>query len=730
MDTHPLKALLSFHLASDSSAIAHLPDIIDLISAQHFSHSSHTTKWTARINSLLHSKEAGARWAGLCLAHRTSVCSKTLMVECAQSWLGVTIPILSKKESLPVVKASINLSRAVFTNATDIPEFQRQVSTPNVPKFIAALLTFLERDSELELKKVSLMTLTRLVPLYPNIHRTSYPALFAIISRTLAQPVHLDRELVKFTSQLHATLHLTAGKVGAANMWRKSLDESIAFAWTAFTGVRSTCPDEDGRFPQVTLLHEEPTTSVTLSMNRLRTSIRVICELLQSSTQRPVLVPVGSLVKLASKMILVTVHAAAPASCDPVIWTMETVVIPKIWAEACRLIMCLAECLGHHLSPHSSRLLSYFVFHLETRLPANQRISFLDTVLALLRHCHPVDSPVLCSRLTKIVLSELAVVLPSQTEGQASLAETIGPGKGKKNRKRARNYEGDELFKSSANVICPTADEAKAVLLACDMLPILLRNTELSPAVHSMASRVILAMYLGLPQMMPATLSPYAHVYDALLSKIHEAGTLLASGTTSAMSKSLSLVLSAGTNMNVHLGSSHQVDLLIHPRLPPLLRPLPTVDSLTLFRIEESTEEAEVRQSLGIETSPLASAPANPANIFVDEDVQMTTELPAITALPVPKTLISSVQSAPATTPKQHVMLEISSSVLPVVDKSSTMPNLGFSPSASIGKPASLPYPSQTAGASQATSSLVATLSDDDEEIPTINPDSDSDSEE
>lgn len=40
----------------------------------------------------------------------------------------------------------------VFSNATDIPEFQRQVSTPNVPKLTAALVLFLEKDADLELK--------------------------------------------------------------------------------------------------------------------------------------------------------------------------------------------------------------------------------------------------------------------------------------------------------------------------------------------------------------------------------------------------------------------------------------------------------------------------------------------------------------------------------------------------------------------------------------------------
>lgn len=66
-----------------------------------------------------------------------------------------------------------------------------------------------------------------------------------------------------------------------------------------------------------------------------------------------------------------------------------------------------------------------------------------------------------------------------------------------------------------------------------------------------MVSRVILAIFLGLPQTMPASLSPYPQVYHTLLSKIREIAVELGSGTTSAMSKSLGLILSAASSTNI-----------------------------------------------------------------------------------------------------------------------------------------------------------------------------------
>lgn len=46
------------------------------------------------------------------------------------------------------------------------------------------------------------------------------------------------------------------------------------------------------------------------------------------------------------------------------------------------------------------------------------------------------------------------------------------------------------------------------------------------------------------------------------------------------------------------------LERLLHPRVPPLARALPNVESLCLFRREESFEERELRESLRIAISP------------------------------------------------------------------------------------------------------------------------------
>lgn len=90
-----IKSLLQTQLASDLSAVKYLPYCLDTLTQDDFLPSSHLTKWTTRINSLMHSKEPGARWAGLCLAYKTSLLSQSIMIQSAQSWLPTIISMLS-----------------------------------------------------------------------------------------------------------------------------------------------------------------------------------------------------------------------------------------------------------------------------------------------------------------------------------------------------------------------------------------------------------------------------------------------------------------------------------------------------------------------------------------------------------------------------------------------------------------------------------------------------------
>lgn len=147
-------------------------------------------------------------------------------------------------------------------------------------------------------------------------------------------------------------------------------------------------------------------------------------------------------------------------------------------------------------------------------------------------------------------------------------------------KKKARSFEGDEVFKVSREVVFATADDGNVALAALAgqslTLTVLLlftkvidtalqlvgRNAQLSPGIHSISCRVMLSMLLALHQMSPSSLSPDPTLHGRISGKVLELCTELGVGTTSDISKSLGLVIGAAT-----IDGSESVSWSGHPEI-------------------------------------------------------------------------------------------------------------------------------------------------------------------
>ena len=190
---------------------------------------------------------------------------------------------------------------------------------------------------------------------------------------------------------------------------------------------------------------------------------------------------------------------------------------------------------------------------------SSQRAFFLTTVRDILTHCHPLDSFLVPTRLAKAVLPSISVILSAPSHSQNTVNALVMSSRGKKGRKRARGYEGDEVFKLSREVICPTIDDGRVLLTALEgigsilslfcphalssVIRLLLRNPHLSSAIHSLSSRVLLNILLSLPLMSPASLSPDLRLHEDLYQLVLATSTEIGSGSTTVMSKSLGLIV-------------------------------------------------------------------------------------------------------------------------------------------------------------------------------------------
>ncbi|KAH7911569.1 rRNA processing/ribosome biogenesis-domain-containing protein [Hygrophoropsis aurantiaca] len=745
---HALKSLLQLQLASDASSVLHLSYVLEHLNREHFAPSPHLQKWTTRISSLLHSKDPGARWAGLCLAYKTSSLSKPTLIECAQSWVGVALPLLSKSEPIPTLKVAIRYLLHVFGAALDVPEFQRQLAMPNVPKFSTVLVSLADKHSNLEVKVLSIRTLTTLVPLFPTSHRSLTSALSSICLRILngsAPPGTYD-ELLKSASKLYSVLHLTGGKVGAANLWRKSVDETLQFSWTAFLALRTTFPDQNYPVSHVGLASDDPLVCIPLNLDRLKCGVVALCDLLMTTTHRPVQVPVGSLMNFCLALLVCTADDQREGHVDPAVRVMEVAALQSMWKAGCNLVSCLAKAVRSHLTPNLSRLVVVISYHLEQKLTTQCRLNLLQTVNILLENCPPFHSQLGLTRLAKAVLPSVTALLSTETEAQQSDASSIK--QSKKGKKRRREYEGDEVFKLSRAIACPTHEDEEVVLAALDVLRTILLNPHLSPSIHSLASRVLLSISLTLPLTPSSSISSHPAMHGHIQTKVAEMCTELGRGTTSAMSKSLGLVLSSvpidGNAHDLKAISKLQrdVDLLLHPRGPPLVRSMPHLAALSLFRTEESHEETEVRESLGLsmeeENEVQESAEVEMAETEIQTNAPETSTQAVVSPVQPP---ISTPQGQPGFLRKQNVPLE---------NRVPKNPGSHLTPPSLKPQPSAIPASSSISTSSQPTNNLVRpaptliekpapdpravqlqsvamAVDDEDEEIPTIDMDSDSD---
>ncbi|KAI0307217.1 hypothetical protein B0F90DRAFT_1814005 [Multifurca ochricompacta] len=607
---HPLNAFLQLQLASDSAAILNLPYLIRFLSPQHLQPSPHIQKWITRINSLIHSKDPGARWAGLSIACQTAIFSQQLMLENARGWVSAALPLFSVR--VPTIARLINL----IPFAVDIPEFQRQIASPNVPKFGLALILAAEDPPSRDFKLLAIDTLSTMVPLYPAHFKALHGRLSALCLRQINGLARrtMDGSLTQAISRLYSILPVTGGKVGTPGLWRKSVDEVLAIGWASLHAVKSTihhdgligfltpklCTEKHPaniRPRQSQPQQEDLAVSVPLNVDRLRCAVLTLCDLLTSETAGAVQLPLGALVSFSQALLSCTRDDDKDdGSVEPSARAMEETIFPEICTFGSDLLSKLAACVNRHLTPHAERFTNILLFHLEQSPSPSQHVLLLRALLSLLTNVHTLNLPSVPNRITKVLLSTLSVLLQTRSEIKTSPMTTT----------------------------------------------------------YSLASRVLLSLYLSLPSMDPTRLSRNLTFQAQILRELQVASLDISASALGAMSRSLGLVihglLEPLDEPGAPTSTLRELDMLLHPRVPPLVRSLPHVESLSLSRAEESVEEREIRERLHIDVI----SSLNGTEVISTEN-RLSAPIPALASLPPlpnPSTLADvDVSKTPAPAP-------------------------------------------------------------------------------
>jgi len=171
------------------------------------------------------------------------------------------------------------------------------------------------------------------------------------------------------------------------------------------------------------------------------------------------------------------------------------------------------------------------------------------------------------------------------------------------------------------------------------------------------------------------------------------------------------------------------IGVLLHPRLPPLVRSMPHVESLALFKAEESQEEADALSALGVESIHSKGT--------CDQDVEMKdcqsmvipiSQIPSRTAPSVPE---SPPIAQPSFLPQPQSIDDQRRAIQPLLQPT-TIKVKGTATDPPSQPTTSFPSTSHrpTAPTVSVPIPIPAQDDDEDEEMPIINMDSDSDEEE
>lgn len=268
------------------------------------------------------------------------------------------------------------------------------------------------------------------------------------------------------------------------------------------------------------------------------------------------------------------------------------------------------------------------------------RTSLLQAIPPFLTNIHAFHESSLSTRLVQVLLKLLAPLLPDAAAMQNSVDIQTGGGARGKGKKRARGYEGDEILKSGNQVTALSLEQSEEVVAAVNgerrmlvchakclqltvrpaALVILLRGGFVAQPTVTTAYRTALTLTLVLQQRTAHSLSVDTSVHGRLLEWLTAITVDLSGrGMSGWAAQGLPLVVSttihdkvsrrlrafdrAKLTFGVFKDACRSLEVALHPRVPPLLRAIPEMDSFVLFRGEETKAQREARETLRLDTA-------------------------------------------------------------------------------------------------------------------------------
>ncbi|GAB5586826.1 hypothetical protein Unana1_01726 [Umbelopsis nana] len=240
-----LHGLLSY-LADENHVEAHLPFILESVLYNRLLDDESADlakfhKWITRLNSLLHSKNSTARWAGILLIKATYEQSNALYLANVSSWVLNILNVLTRPEPTSVHEIAIKTLTALFAKTVDKPEVQREVTTPNLPKFNHTLLNL---SGNRDLLPVIFDALSMSITNFPTTSRPVADNCRKLCLSLLDGSADNRFEHTEKASTCLATIFLTATNANRPELWKSTVLRLLGTANRALDRLFDTIDEE------------------------------------------------------------------------------------------------------------------------------------------------------------------------------------------------------------------------------------------------------------------------------------------------------------------------------------------------------------------------------------------------------------------------------------------------------------------------------------------------------
>ncbi|KAI9288705.1 rRNA processing/ribosome biogenesis-domain-containing protein [Umbelopsis sp. AD052] len=574
-----LQGLLG-QLADENHIESNLPFVLESISNNRYlddesSDLSKFHKWITRLNSLLHSKNSTARWASISLIKATCEQSSKLYHANVASWVLNILNILTRPEPTSVHDMAIKTLTLLFAKTADKPEVQREVTSPNLPKFNHTLLNLSgNRDLLPAIFDAFMSGFTH----FPTTSRPAADNCRKLCLSLLDGSSDNRFELTEKAASCLSTIFLTATVANRGEMWRNTAMRLLGTANRSLDRLFDTIDEESNvsdrlpayDFPPVMSEYQD---AFIILFNRVSAINEALVKTLTTSTNATVSVPVAQIVDYLCRIYNVNNGSLMRDFKDNGEYNCLMAGTHKLLLSANRVFATLIHCCGTSLLRYL-RLFSSLLLQLLSQNKHKRvlKASLYEVLTLCLQKFGVGFGEMICKPLLGILFEDLRLPKKRITPVAKPAAEhTSAKGSGKKRKRDLTN---------SDEIAFGTVEDSPLSLLfsGLEVLQALLitYGSSLSAEQRSTIDSLIITRIMNDSYQLKASSNDERvteKLYECLLASVMKPIETQASTLPHALR-----IFSAGANSQSHrlrvicIQALSVCELVMHSRLPPIPR--------------------------------------------------------------------------------------------------------------------------------------------------------------